>query len=108
MAYAKAKEFDYPLEDIGCLMIPAEVGRVHYQFSLARNHKDDKESKKVKEMLIELSELLIRKGAFFSRPYGDWAEMVYGRTPSYYTMLKEFKDLIDPNNVMNPNRIFVL
>jgi FAD/FMN-containing dehydrogenase len=103
-----AENYGYPPDDIGCLMVPVEVGRVHYQYSFARKPNDDEESERLKQLFFELSDLLIRRGAFFSRPYGEWAQMMYLRTPSYYTMLKEFKKLLDPRNIMNPDRIFVL
>jgi len=44
-------------------------------------------------------------GAFFDRPYGDWAEMMYKRTGTYTKKLKELKDEIDPHHIMNPGKL---
>lgn len=103
-----AEKYGYLSDEIGCLMLPVDVGRVHYQYSFSRNPEDPEETEKVKQLVFELSDLLIRRGAFFSRPYGEWAQMVYMRTPSYYCMLKTFKEIFDPRDIMNPDRIFVL
>ena len=82
----------------------AHCGKDHCQFKGG----DPEETEKVRQLVFELSDLLIRRGAFFSRPYGEWAQMVYLRTPSYYSMLKAFKEIFDPKDIMNPDRIFVL
>jgi FAD/FMN-containing dehydrogenase len=52
-----------------------------------------------------LSEKLINDGAFFSRPYGPWADMVYCRTTTYTAKLKELKQIFDPNNILNPGKL---
>jgi hypothetical protein len=102
-----AEKYEYPVEDIGCLAVPAyqEPGVVYYQYSFARNPADAEETERVKEMFYEASENLISSGAFFSRPYGRWAEMVYARAGTYHTMIKEFKQIVDPNNIMNPGKL---
>jgi FAD/FMN-containing dehydrogenase len=41
-------------------------------------------------------------GAHFTRAYGTWAEMVYGRNAVHYQTAKMMKETLDPNNIMNP------
>ena len=108
LAYRLADKYDYPSENIGCFMLPVELGRVHYQYSFARDPGDPNETQKVKELFYELCDLLIKQGAFFSRPYGDCARLVYSRAPNYYSFIKELKKIVDPEYIMNPNRIFVI
>lgn len=105
--FTLSKKYQYPVENIGCLAIPAyqEPGIIHYQYSFARDPNDAEETERVKEMFYEASESLIHLGAFFSRPYGRWAEMVYARAGTYHTIIKEFKQIIDPNNIMNPGKL---
>jgi len=102
-----AEKYKYPSKDVGCLAVPtfAEPGVVHYQYSFARDPKDPKETEKVKEMFYEASQDLIELGAFFSRPYGPWAEPVYARAGTYHSVVKKFKQLVDPNNLFNPGRL---
>jgi FAD/FMN-containing dehydrogenase len=45
------------------------------------------------------------EGAFFSRPYGDLANMVYDKAASYTMALKRTKKVFDPKNVMNPGNL---
>jgi FAD/FMN-containing dehydrogenase len=44
-------------------------------------------------------------GAFFSRPYGEIADMVYDKAASYTMALKRTKKVFDPNNIMNPGNL---
>jgi hypothetical protein len=43
---------------------------------------------------------LIEEGAFFSRPYGSAAELVWEQNPANYDLLKNIKSVFDPNRVM--------
>ena len=63
------------------------------------------EREKTGELHRYLSEELITMGAFFSRPYGPWADMVYRRATTYTTTLKEVKKVFDPNNILNPGKL---
>ena len=45
------------------------------------------------------------RGAFFSRPYGSWADMAYGKDPATAEALRKVKKIFDPNNVMNPGKL---
>jgi hypothetical protein len=44
---------------------------------------------------------LAKAGAFFSRPYGPAAEVVFGQNPISYEILKKVKSIFDPNGVLN-------
>jgi len=46
----------------------------------------------IKSLYLELSDKLINEGAFFTRPYGPWADMVYRRAYSCTATLKTLKD----------------
>ena len=45
-------------------------------------------------------------GAFFSRPYGTWAQLVRTRHAESIIALRKVKGIFDPNNVMNPGKLF--
>jgi FAD/FMN-containing dehydrogenase len=46
------------------------------------------------------------KGAFFSRPYGIWAELLCNQGVDNVIALRKVKQIFDPNNVMNPGKLF--
>jgi FAD/FMN-containing dehydrogenase len=59
----------------------------------------------VRNLWLEVSEKFIDGGAFFDRPYGAWADMVYSRAGTYTQKLKELKKELDPNNILNPGHL---
>jgi FAD/FMN-containing dehydrogenase len=69
------------------------------------NLRDSEETEKVKCAWHQASELLMNSGAYFDRPYGPWAEMVYSRTGNYTQKLRDVKREIDPNNILNPGKL---
>jgi FAD/FMN-containing dehydrogenase len=48
---------------------------------------------------------LMDAGAFFSRPYGEIADIVYDRAASYTMTLRRVKKVFDPKNIMNPGNL---
>ena len=53
----------------------------------------------------EAARALMSEGAFFSRPYGELAPMIYDRAASYTMALKRVKKVFDPKNVLNPGNL---
>jgi FAD/FMN-containing dehydrogenase len=96
----------YPISDIGIYIQPQHQGTVcHCEFSLPFNQKKQAEVVKVKELFTQGSEVLIKQDAYFSRPYGIWADMVYNRDASNTSMLRTIKGIFDPNHVLNPGKL---
>jgi len=96
----------YPPADIGGYLLPVERGRaVHCEFDLHCDLSNRSELEAVREVWLKSGEALMNTGAYFSRPYGPWAEMIYRRSGSYTRKLKEIKNEIDPNNIMNPGKL---
>jgi len=99
-------EFDYPTKEMGVYLQPLERGRVcHLEFSFPCDLSAEREREKIRELHQSLSEELISMGAFFSRPYGAWADMVYQRAATYTATLKEVKKVFDPNQILNPGKL---
>jgi len=96
----------FPISDIGVYIQPQHQGVLcHCEFSLPFNPQKQSEVSKVKELYAEGSEALIKRDAYFSRPYGIWADMVYGRDVSNTTMLKTVKGIFDPKSILNPGKL---
>ncbi len=101
-----AEASGYPTSDIGVYVQPLHQGaNVHCEFILPFDRDDSKEATGMQQLLTKASEKLIEQGAFFSRPYGIWADMAYKRDAQTTTVLKKLKGIFDPNNVMNPGKL---
>lgn len=104
--YSLAKALSYPYSDIGIYLQPQHQGvSCHCEFSLPYDPDDRKEIAKVQELFTRASEELLKQGAFFSRPYGIWANMMYSRDAQQANLLRQVKGIFDPNNVMNPGKL---
>jgi len=104
--FITASEHGYPVDDIDIYIQPLERGRAcHLEFSFPCDLSSLQEKEKVKKLVVELAEELINHGAFFSRPYGPWADMVYRKTAVYTNTLKEIKKIFDPRNILNPGKL---
>ncbi|MGB2853562.1 MAG: FAD-linked oxidase C-terminal domain-containing protein, partial [Dehalococcoidia bacterium] len=64
-----------------------------------------KEVDRVRALFTSSSENLMKLGAFFSRPYGPWADMAYRRDAESAIASRKVKGIFDPNNVMNPGKL---
>jgi len=96
----------YPASDIGVYIQPLHQGaNVHCEFTLPFDRDNPGEATRMQQLLTRASEELIEQGAFFSRPYGIWANLAYGRDAQTTMVLKKLKGIFDPNNVMNPGKL---
>ena len=48
--------------------------------------------------------MLIKAGAFFSRPYGSAADLVWEQNPANYELLKQIKNIFDPKRVLQQGK----
>jgi hypothetical protein len=101
-----AGRHDYPVEDLGVYLQPLENGRAcHLEFTFYYDPSDAEETKRMNLMYPELARRLVDKGAYFNRPYGPVADLVYRRAGDYTAVLKRVKKLFDPNCVLNPGKL---
>jgi FAD/FMN-containing dehydrogenase len=104
--YSVAETLRYSTSEIGIYLQPQQQGvSCHCEFNLPYNPDDQREVSKVQELFTRASEELLTQGAFFSRPYGIWSDMVYKRDAGTTTLLKKVKGLFDPNNVLNSGKL---
>ncbi len=96
----------YETAHIGGYMLPLERGRaIHCEFDLHSNPADPTETQQVRQIWLKASDALMRAGAFFDRPYGAWAPMVYQRAGIYMEKLIDIKRELDPHNILNPGKL---
>ena len=63
------------------------------------------EIKNIEPLFLQTSQTLFESGAYFSRPYGPWADMVYPRYATFAKYAKSLKAIFDPKGVMNPGKL---
>ena len=101
-----ANQHGYPVQDIGIYLQPVVQGTsYHCEFNLFFDRDDPTEANRIRELSTNAVAALLPKGAFFSRPYGIWADMVFKRDGATASALRKLKAIFDPNNIMNPGKL---
>jgi FAD/FMN-containing dehydrogenase len=104
--YSLAEKGKYLPRDMGIYLQPQHQGvACHCEFNLPFDPSDRTEVAWVKELYTRASKELIKQGAYFSRPYGTWADMVYDQDTQSTILLKGIKEILDPNHVLNPGKL---
>jgi FAD/FMN-containing dehydrogenase len=101
-----APQYGYPVSDIGIYIQPIEHNRAcHVEFTFFYNAADPSKKSQIATLYRNAALALLNQGAFFSRPYGELATMMYERASSYTIALKRLKKVFDPKNIMNPGNL---
>jgi hypothetical protein len=96
----------YAIDDVGCYIQPMVQGRgCHCEFNLPCDESNIEELTEVQKLFLDASETLMNNGAFFSRPYGPWSDMVYRQDAEGVATLNSLKRIFDPNNILNPGKL---
>lgn len=97
---------DYPTADIGIYVQPQHQGNAHHvSFALPYDPADAAATARVRAVHEAASVRLADEAAYFSRPYGQWAELMYGKDPNSVELLRVIKNILDPANIMNPGKL---
>ncbi|MCP4716054.1 MAG: FAD-binding oxidoreductase [Deltaproteobacteria bacterium] len=97
---------NYPLEDIGLYLQPKQNGRAfHMEAGFPYDPRSQVELERMELVYNSVSAALVNQGAFFYRPYGTWADLVYSRTGTLHTTLKRIKRTLDPHSICNPGKL---
>ena len=101
-----AADHGYPVADIGIYLQPKQRGRAyHLELNLPVDRGNVRECDRVKELLHDAARRLLNAGAYLYRPYGSLAEMVYSRTGNLHGSIRKIKNILDPENVLNPGKL---
>jgi hypothetical protein len=91
---------------IGIYIQPQHQGvSQHVEFTIPFDPADKRDKALAKNLFTAASESLVAKGAYFSRPYGPWADLVYNRDATATRILRAVKQIVDPNHIMNPGKL---
>ena len=101
-----ARELSYGTDRIGVYIQPQHQGvSQHVEFTIPYDEADSEDRAAAKRLFAAASERLVAQGAYFSRPYPPWADLVYSRDATATRVLRTVKQIVDPNNVMNPGKL---
>ena len=101
-----AARYGYPMGDIGSYIQPIEHNRAcQMEFTFFYDPADNAEKAMIASLYHTAALSLMNEGAFFTRPYGELASMVYERAAGYTAALKRLKKVFDPKNIMNPGNL---
>jgi len=101
-----ASKYQYPANDIGCYIQPAQYGRAcQVEFSFYYNPDDEADRERIRGLYVEAAAAVLEQGAYFNRPYPLVAGMVYRKHGDYASLLKRFKKHYDPNGILNPGNL---
>ena len=104
--YSAATEHYYPIPDIGVYLQPVHQGvGCHCEFILTFDRENQAEVSRTEALFRDASHRLFKQKAYFSRPYGIWADMVYNADAMTMSVTKKMKNIFDPNHVMNPGKL---
>jgi FAD/FMN-containing dehydrogenase len=106
MVEEMAPLYGYPVSDIGIYFQPIEHNRAcHLEFHFFYDPADDADKDRIRTMYNDIARALLSEGAFFTRPYGELAPLVYEKAAGYAIALRRVKKVFDPNNIMNPGTL---
>jgi hypothetical protein len=100
-------ETGFPASDLGVYVQPERQGTCcHLEFDFYFPPDDRAQAEKVKALIDRASRELFKNGAFFSRPYGEVADLVYSHYGKTAKILNDLKGVFDPRGVMTPGRLY--
>lgn len=102
-----AGDYGIDTRELGMYIQPRQRCRVcHVEFHIPCDPQGA-DLANVKAFQRKAAELLINEGAFFYRPYYDWADMIYARAGYTFETIKKLKNILDPNHTLNPGKILL-
>ncbi|MCX5866957.1 MAG: FAD-binding oxidoreductase [Proteobacteria bacterium] len=101
-----AVQENYPASQIGIYIQPVVQGTsCHLGFDFPCPQGDAREKARIRGLIEKASLAFQKQGAFFSRPYGSWAQMVYSQNTEFVNAMKRVKGVFDPKNILNPGKL---
>ena len=92
--------------EVGVYLQPIVQGTsCHCEFNLYYNPSSPADADAARQLVSTGSQAIVKKGGFFSRPYGAWQDTAYRHADGTATMQRKLKDIFDPNKILNPGKL---
>jgi FAD/FMN-containing dehydrogenase len=92
-------------ERVGCYVQPVVQNHAcHVELLVPFEAEHPAEVDRMRKLERDGVAKLTAAGAFFSRPYGSAAPLVFERNPTSYEVLKKVKGIFDPNRILNDGK----
>jgi hypothetical protein len=96
----------FPEDHIGCYVQPVENGRAcQLEFNFYHDPSGSISVRTARSAYTYSAKAVLQLGAYFNRPYGSIARMVFSEADGYVVILKRLKKLFDPKNILNPGHL---
>ncbi|WXG45006.1 MAG: FAD-binding oxidoreductase [Promethearchaeati archaeon SRVP18_Atabeyarchaeia-1] len=97
----------YPAEHIGAYIQPTSQGaNAHFECDIFYDPASQADVQRAKTLYLEGSQALLKSGAYFSRPYGQFSGSVFQRcSRETISAMRRVKEIFDPKGIMNPGRL---
>jgi FAD/FMN-containing dehydrogenase len=106
LMYSMCSSMQFPVTDLGIYIQPIQQGRsCHCEFNLTYDPDNPIQVERVRKLFLAASEALNREGAFFSTPYGPWADMAFSQDAVSKATVQKLKHMFDPSDIMNPGKL---
>lgn len=104
--WTAAGDHQFAVSDVGVYVQPVHQGvGCHCEFILPFDPEDEAGVTRTEALFRDATRRLFRQRAYFSRPYGIWADMVYNADAATTAATRKVKEIFDPNHVMNPGKL---
>ena len=101
-----AARYQYAANDIGCYIQPVQNGHAcQLQFNFYYDPNDEADKERIRGLYADAARAALDRGAYFTRPYGVVADMVYRKYGDYTSILRRLKKLFDPNAILSPGNL---
>lgn len=101
-----AQQAGYAPSDVGVYIQPVHAGSsYHVEFTLPYNPDSKLETEKVRALFTKASTEFGAMNAFYTKPYGIWADIQMNKDAMGKKSLDTIKGIFDPNGIMNPGKL---
>jgi FAD/FMN-containing dehydrogenase len=103
----EAEKNEYSTDEIAAYIQPIVHGTsTHCCLDIYYNPHNEDDVKHVDKLLFDGSMRLLKEGAFFSRPFGPFTDVIFENSSSEtLNALRKVKGIFDPNNILNPGTL---